>query len=63
TLAFATGNGFSVAGVPIAEDTAMVEAGVDVKLSRRATLGLTYTGQYGSGLTQNAVDAKLGVKF
>ncbi|MBA8902911.1 autotransporter domain-containing protein, partial [Phyllobacterium sp. P30BS-XVII] len=63
TLAFATGNAFSVAGVPIAEDTAMVEAGVDFKLSRNATLGLTYTGQYGSGLTQNAVDAKLGVKF
>ncbi|WP_182510186.1 autotransporter domain-containing protein, partial [Phyllobacterium sp. P30BS-XVII] len=63
TLAFATGNAFSVAGVPIAEDTAMVEAGVDVKLSRNATLGLTYTGQYGSGLTQNAVDAKLNVSF
>lgn len=63
TLAFATGNTFSTAGVPIAEDTALVEAGVDFKLSHRATLGVSYTGQFGSGLTQNAVDAKLGVKF
>ncbi|MBA8879712.1 autotransporter domain-containing protein [Phyllobacterium myrsinacearum] len=63
TLAFATGNAFSTAGVPIAEDTALVEAGVDFRLSRQATLGVSYTGQFGSGLTQNAVDAKLGVKF
>lgn len=63
TLAFATGNAFSTAGVPIAEDTALVEAGIDFKLSHRATLGVNYTGQFGSGLTQNAVDAKLGVKF
>jgi outer membrane autotransporter protein len=63
TLAFATGNAFSTSGVPIAEDTALVEAGVDFRLSRQATLGVSYTGQFGSGLTQNAVDAKLGVKF
>ncbi|WP_158259786.1 autotransporter domain-containing protein [Phyllobacterium phragmitis] len=63
TLAFAGGNAFSVAGVPIAEDTALIEAGFDVKLSPRATLGLSYTGQFGSDLTQNAVDARFTINF
>lgn len=63
SLAFATGNGFDVAGIPIAEDTAAVEAGIDFNLSRQSTLGVSYTGQFGSGLTQNAVDAKFAVKF
>ncbi|WP_161939611.1 autotransporter domain-containing protein [Paramesorhizobium deserti] len=63
TLAFGTGDAFSVTGIPLAEDTALVEAGLDFKISRRATLGVSYTGQFGSDLRQNAIDAKFTVNF
>ncbi|YBV93884.1 autotransporter domain-containing protein (plasmid) [Phyllobacteriaceae bacterium JZ32] len=63
TLAFGTGDAFSAAGIPLAEDTALVEAGFDFRLSRRATLGVSYTGQFGSDLRQNGIDAKLTVNF
>ncbi|KSV73071.1 hypothetical protein N185_21325 [Sinorhizobium sp. GW3] len=62
-MAFGTGSAFSVAGTPIAEDAAIIEAGVDFALTGTASLGITYTGQFGSGTTQNAVDAKLDVRF
>ncbi len=63
TMAFGTGSAFSVAGTPIAEDAAIIEAGIDFALTGNASLGITYTGQFGSGTTQNAVDAKLDVRF
>jgi subtilase-type serine protease len=63
TLAFDGGRGFTVAGVPLAEDMGLVEAGFDVKLSERTTLGVSYTGQFGSDVQQNGVDARFAVKF
>ncbi|ANK75009.1 hypothetical protein FA04_19860 (plasmid) [Ensifer adhaerens] len=63
SMAFGTGSAFSVAGTPIAEDAAIIEAGIDFALTGNASLGITYTGQFGSGTTQNAVDAKLDVRF
>ena len=47
-LAFAsTGIGFTMTGIPLAEDTALIEAGLDLSLSRTATLGALYSGQFG----------------
>ncbi|MDR6954898.1 outer membrane autotransporter protein [Ancylobacter sp. 3268] len=63
TLAFAGSENFTVAGVPIAEDAAVVEAGLAVSLSEAATLGLAYQGQFGGGVTQNGFNAALSVKF
>ena len=63
TLGFSTGNAFSVAGTPIAEDAAIIEAGLDFALSKNANLGFSYTGQFGSGSSQNGIDAKLNVRF
>ncbi|GLK84668.1 outer membrane autotransporter barrel domain-containing protein [Ancylobacter defluvii] len=63
TLAFAGSDNFTVAGVPIAEDAAVVEAGLDVNLSEAATLGLAYQGQFGDGVTQNGFNATLSVRF
>ena len=46
-LAFAsTGIGFDVTGVPLAEDSALIEAGLDLNLSPTATLGVSYSGQF-----------------
>ena len=63
TNSFAGGDAFTVAGVPIAEDSAVVEAGVDFTLTKAATLGIAYAGQFGSGSSSNGVNANLGVKF
>ncbi|MDR6954619.1 outer membrane autotransporter protein [Ancylobacter sp. 3268] len=63
TLVFAGSENFTVAGVPIAEDAAVVEAGLAVSLSEAATLGLAYQGQFGGGVTQNGFNAALSVKF
>jgi hypothetical protein len=41
TLAFAGGHAFTIAGVPIARDAAIVEAGLDLKMTANGTLGPT----------------------
>ena len=48
-LAFDVGNAFTVAGAPIARNAALLEAGLDAKVGRNATVGLSYVGQFGSG--------------
>jgi outer membrane autotransporter protein len=63
THAFAGGDAFAVAGVPIARDAALVQAGLDLDLSETATLGFAYQGQFGSGVTQNGFKADLSVRF
>ncbi|WP_343315017.1 autotransporter domain-containing protein [Brucella sp. BE17] len=60
---FENGTAFSVAGVPVAEDSAVVKAGFDINLGHDATLGLEYSGQYGSGFSQNTGRANLSIKF
>lgn len=62
-LAFATGQAFSVEGLPIAEDTGIVEAGFDVGIGKKTTVGLSYVGQFSSRVNDNAVKADLTVKF
>jgi outer membrane autotransporter protein len=63
TLAFAGGSPFSIAGAPIAKSAAVVEAGLDFKLSNAATLGLSYGGQFGSGLKDHSARVHLNVAF
>ena len=60
---FDAGTVFDVAGAPIAKDTAIIKAGFDIDLGNQTTLGLEYTGQYGSSFNQNAGKARLSVKF
>ena len=63
TNAFAGGAGFTVAGVPIARDAAVIEAGLDFALSPAATLGLGYTGQIAGGAQQHGFKGSLAVRF
>ena len=59
SLAFATtGIGFAVSGVPIAEDSALIGAGLDLALSEDMTAGVSYSGQFGDGVTDNAVKGR-----
>lgn len=63
TLAFAGGSPFVVAGVPIARNAALVEAGLDFQITPSASLGVTYGGQFGSGTTSQTVQGTLKVRF
>ncbi|WP_369807053.1 autotransporter outer membrane beta-barrel domain-containing protein [Ancylobacter radicis] len=54
---------FTVAGVPLAENTALLEVGLDLRLSEQASLGVSYLGQYADSVTVNAVQAGLRWRF
>ncbi len=62
-MAFAGGSSFTVRGAPLAEDVAVLNAGVNFNISSNAALSLSYTGQFGSGSSQNGINGYLGVKF
>jgi fibronectin-binding autotransporter adhesin len=57
------GGSFVVAGVPIARNAALIEAGLDLTLGRSTTLGLSYTGQLAQDAQDHAVKGTLAVKF
>ncbi|MEJ0050232.1 MAG: autotransporter domain-containing protein [Methylovirgula sp.] len=56
TLSFlSTGTGFSTAGVPLAQNTAVIDTGLDLALTRNTKIGVSYFGQLGSNVQDNAV--------
>ena len=64
TASFATGsNAFVSAGNAIGKNTALIETGLDFAITKNTKLGVAYQGQFGSGLTQNAVNANFSMKF
>jgi outer membrane autotransporter protein len=63
TLAFAGSIPFNIAGMPIARDAAIVEAGLDLAIGRGATLGLAYTGQLAQDTQDHAFKGVLAVRF
>ncbi len=63
-MRFASGSDvFPIAGVGIAHDTAVIEAGLDFDLSSSAVLGITYGGQLGSSVADHTFRATFDVKF
>ncbi len=59
-LAFAsTDIGFNVTGVPLAEDSTLIDAGLDFVLGEKMTAGVSYSGQFGEGVQDNAVKGRL----
>ena len=64
TMRFASGgDAFSIAGVPIARDAAVLDLGLDLQLTPDARFGISYGGQFGSGLSSQSVRASLDVRF
>ncbi len=64
TASFAAGsNAFTASGSPIGKDTALIEAGLDFAITKNSKLGVSYQGQFGSGIAQNGVNANFNVKF
>jgi uncharacterized protein with beta-barrel porin domain len=63
-LSFQTiGTGFTVAGVPIARDAALVNAGADLALNHHATIGLAYVGQIAGRDQDNSVNGTFRWQF
>jgi subtilase-type serine protease len=54
---------FTISGVPIARDAALVESGLDIALNAHATIGVTYTGQLASNIQDHAARGKFSWKF
>ena len=63
TLAFSGSNPFSIAGLPIARDAALVEAGLDLALGANVSLGASYTAQLAGDTQDHAFKASLAVRF
>ena len=63
TLAFAGSGPFAITGVPIAQDAAVLDLGLDFNLTRNAVLGIAYGGQFGSGVTDQTVRANFSARF
>ncbi|SSW63652.1 autotransporter outer membrane beta-barrel domain-containing protein [Achromobacter agilis] len=62
-LAFDGGSTFSVTGVPIARDAAVVGLGAEVAIARNTTAGVSYDAQFGGGNRQQSGLLKLAVRF
>jgi outer membrane autotransporter protein len=64
TVAFQNVAGsFVVAGVPIARDSLLAEAGLDLAINRNATVGVSYTGQIAGNVQDHGAKGKFSWKF
>ena len=54
---------FAVAGVPIARDSLLAEAGLDLAIGRNATLGVSYVGQIAGNVSDHAAKGRFSWKF
>ena len=63
TMAFEGGQNFTVAGAPLARNTAVLGLEADVALSRNAALVLGYQGEMGSGQRDHSASVKLRWAF
>jgi outer membrane autotransporter protein len=62
-VSFSGSSGFTVAGVPIARDAAVVEAGLDFTVGDDVTAGLTYGGQFGGREIDHSIRGTLAITF
>lgn len=62
-MAFANGSGFAVEGVAIARNAALLEAGLDIEISRSAKFGLSYNGQLSERAQQHSGNARFSIRF
>jgi len=63
SLAFDTGSAFTTLGTPVAQDAAVVELGLEAVITDDLTLGLSYSGQFADGSTEQGVNARFRLQF
>jgi subtilase-type serine protease len=54
---------FAIQGVPIARDSLLAEAGVDVAITPQMTLGVSYTGQIARNVSDHGAKGKFSYRF
>ena len=54
---------FAISGVPIARDSLLAEAGLDLAIGRNATIGVSYTGQIAGNVQDHAAKGKFSWTF
>ncbi|WP_158306415.1 autotransporter domain-containing protein [Pusillimonas sp. T7-7] len=57
------GDAFSIAGAPIAKNAAVVDLGAEMNVGKNTALGLSYSGQFGDGASDNAGTVYVRVRF
>ncbi|WP_454619123.1 autotransporter domain-containing protein [Bradyrhizobium cenepequi] len=63
-LAFqSTGANFTVAGVPLARNAALVEGGLDLRVMPQASVGISYVGQLADRVQDHSVKGSFSWKF
>ena len=63
SFTFVNSDPFDIAGVPIATDAALLEAGLATRLSGNVVLGVSYTGQFGDVTRSQGLRGTLHLKF
>jgi outer membrane autotransporter protein len=58
-----TGAGFGIAGVPLARDAALIEAGGDLQLTTQAKVGVSYAGQLANSAHDHSVKGNFTWRF
>jgi outer membrane autotransporter protein len=62
--AFRSGSpGFGVAGLPVDRDSLVAEAGLDWRVSDRATIGISYTGAIGERAQDHGLRGTVAIRF
>jgi subtilase-type serine protease len=59
----ASGQSFVVSGVPLARDSALIDAGVDLRVRPNITIGLSYVGQLSGNVQDHAAKGKFTWAF
>lgn len=64
TMRYLTGgDAFQIAGLPVTRNAAVIDAGLDVTISGKASLGMSYGAQLGNKLSDQTAQANLTFKF
>lgn len=62
-MAFSGSDSFTISGIPIARDALLLDLGVEMAFSPSATLSVSYSGQFGSSVSEHAGKASLEMAF
>ncbi|WP_371876815.1 autotransporter outer membrane beta-barrel domain-containing protein [Sphingomonas sp. DG1-23] len=62
-LRFGSDQSFQVRGVPLDRTSGVVDAGIELDLGERTTLGVSYTGAYGARTADHGARASVSLRF
>ena len=62
-VSFAGGNNFTITGMPIDEDAAIIEAGMSFEVDEQSHMNLTYKGQFADNARDQSFNAVFVMKF